>query len=59
MSWLDSFDESLIHEQEKLVQMGVIKTSKDQALLVADSTKVQTKWRPKGKDPKAPYFNPK
>ena len=49
---LDSFTDSLIQEQEKLVQMGVIQTSKNQALLVIDSTKVQDKRKPKGKDPK-------
>ena len=36
---LDSFFESLIKEQDKLMRMGVIKTSKDQALLVTDSIK--------------------
>ena len=35
---LDSFSKSLIQEKEKLVQMGVIETSKNQALLVIDST---------------------
>ena len=40
---LDSFFESLIKEQEKLIQMGVIKTSKDQDLLVTDSSKAQAK----------------
>ena len=43
MPSLDSFVESLIQEQEKLIQMGVIKTSKDQALLVIDSAKAQAK----------------
>ena len=38
---LDSFFESLIKEQEKLIRMGVIKASKDQAFLVTYSTKVQ------------------
>ena len=32
--------------------MGVIQSSKDQALLVTDSTKAQAKGRPKGKEPK-------
>ena len=49
---LDSFFESLIKEKNKLIRMGVIQTSKDQALLVADSTEVQAKGRPKGKEPK-------
>ena len=48
----DSFVNSLIHEQEKFIDMGVIKTSKDQALLVIDSTKAQVKGKSKGKEPK-------
>ena len=59
MPSLDSFAESLIQEQEKLVQMGVIQTSKNQALLVTYSTKAQAKGRPKGKDPKASNSKPK
>ena len=68
MPTLDSFVKSLIHEQEKLVQMGVIQTSRDQALLVTSSTKAQAKGRPKGKGKnfekkKCPYcmrgFRPK
>ena len=39
--------------------MGVIKTSKDQSLLVIDSTKAQDKGRPKGKEPKAVDSKPK
>ena len=39
--------------------MGVIKTSKDQSLLVTDSTKAQDKWRPKGKDTKLVDPKPK
>ena len=56
---LDSFFESLIKEQEKLIQMGAIKTSKDQALLVIDSTKAQDKGKSKGKEPKAADSKPK
>ena len=37
---LDYFFESLIKEQDNLKTMGVIKTSKDQALLVFYSSKV-------------------
>ena len=40
---LDSFSKSLIKEKNKLIRMGVIQTSKDQALLVTDSSKVQEK----------------
>ena len=39
--------------------MGVIHTSKDQALLVTDSSKVQTKWKSKKKEPKATDSKPK
>ena len=39
--------------------MGVIKTSKYQALLVTDSRKEQFKWKSKKKDPKAADLNPK
>ena len=56
---LDSFVESLIQEQDKLIRMGVIQTSKDQAILVTDSTKVQSKGRPKGKEPKVADSKPK
>ena len=56
---LDSFAESLIQEQEKLVQMAVLQNSKNQALLVTDSTKAQDEGRPKGKDPKISYSKPK
>ena len=39
--------------------MGVIHISKDQALLVMDSTKEKAKGRPKGKDPNAFDSKPK
>ena len=39
--------------------MGVIQTSKNQALLVTDSTKAQAKGRPKGKESKAADSKPK
>ena len=41
-----------------MVQMGVLRTSKNQAILVTDSTKEQDKGRPKGKEPKAYDLNP-
>ena len=49
---LGSFSKSIIQEQEKLTWMGVIQNSKDQAILVIESTKAQAKERPKGKGPK-------
>ena len=39
MPSLDAFVESLIQEQDKLVQMGVIQTSKNQALFMTDLNK--------------------
>ena len=56
---LDSFSESLIKEQDKLIRMGVIKTSKDQALLVSNSSKAQAKGKSKNKEPKAADSKPK
>ena len=41
------------------MRMGVIKTSKDQALLVSDSSKVQAKGKSKKKEPKAVDSKPK
>ena len=52
-------NKSLIKEQEKLIRMGVIKTSKDQALLVTDSSKAQAKGKSKKKEPKAANSKPK
>ena len=40
---LDGFTDSLIQENDKLVQMGVFQTSKNQALLMSDSTNVQAR----------------
>ena len=56
---LDSFVESLIQEKDKLVQMGVIQTSKNQALLMKKSNNTQVRGNPKGKFPKATDSNPK
>ena len=52
------FSESLIKGQEKVIRMGVIKTSKDQALLVTDSSKAQDKGKSKNKEPKEVDSNP-
>ena len=56
---LDAFIESLIQEQYKLVQMGVLQTSKNQALLMSNSNNVYTRGKHKGKDPKSTDSNPK
>ena len=39
--------------------MGVLRTTKNQSLLVTDSTKVQAKGKSKGKEPKAADLKPK
>ena len=41
------------------MRMGVIKTSKDQALLVSDSSKAQAKGKSKKKEPKETDSKPK
>ena len=56
---LDAFVESLIQEQDKLVQMGVIQTSRNQALLVWDSKNAQARGKHKGKEPKTIDSKPK
>ena len=56
---LDSFSESLIKDQGKLMRMGVIKTSKYQDLLVSDSSKAQAKGKSKKKESKAADSKPK
>ena len=59
MPYLDYFSESLIQEQDKLVQMGVIQTSKNQALSVGDSNNVQARGKHKGKETKNTDSEPK
>ena len=59
MPSLDAFVESLIQEQDKLVQMGVIQTCKNQALLMTYSNNVQARGKHKGKETKNTYSNPK
>ena len=50
MTNLADFMESLTQEQDKLVMMGTIKPSKDQALITGDS-KVDSKSKKKSKKP--------
>ena len=50
MPSLADFMESLTQEQDKLVMMGTIKPSKDQALIDGDS-KVDSKIKKKAKNP--------
>ena len=49
---LDAFFESSIQEKDKLVQMWVIHTSKNKALLVTDSNNVQARGKHKGRKTK-------
>ena len=55
---LDSFSESLVKKQDKLIRMGVIQTSKDQDLLVTNSSKAQEKGKSKKKEPKVADSKP-
>ena len=55
----NAFAKSLIQEQYKLVQMGVIHTSKNQELLMIVSKNVQARGKHKGKGPKATDSKPK
>ena len=59
MSSLDAFAESLIQEQEKLIQMGVLQTSKNQELLAGDSSNAQARGKQKGNETKNTDSKPK
>ena len=59
MPSLDSFVESLIQEQDKFVQMGVLQTSNNQDILMSKSANVQAKGKHKRKEPKASDSKPK
>ena len=59
MPSLDAFVESLIQEQDKLVQMGVLRTSKNQALFVGDSNNAQARGKLKWRENKDIDSNPK
>ena len=59
MPSLYAFVESLIQEQDKLDQMGVIETSKNQALLMTDLNNVQERGKHKWKEPKTIDSKPK
>ena len=56
---LDSFTRSLIQEQDKLVQMGALKASPNQALLASETSNAQAKRKQKGKEKKKIEFEPK
>ena len=56
---LDAFIESLIQGQDKLIQMGSLKASKNQDLLVRENNTAQDKGRKKGKEKKNTETKPK
>ena len=49
----------MIQEQDKLIQMGVLQTSKNQELLLGESRNVQERGKKKGKENKNVDSNPK
>jgi len=49
---LNAFIESLIHKKEKLTKMGTLKNSKENALLVHESCKTNSKYKNKSKGKK-------
>ena len=57
MLTLNAFIESLTNEHDKLVQMGIIKNSKDQALFVVGPKAMNGKGKQKNQNPK--YEPPK
>ena len=59
MPSLDSFTDSLIQEQDKLIQMGDLKALKNQALLDGETKNAQEKGKQKGNEKKSIDFNPK
>ena len=52
MHFLDAFAKSLIQEQDKLIQMGVLNAYKNRPLLAGDSQNAQAKGKKKGKENK-------
>ena len=59
MPSLNAFIESLIQEQDKLIQMGALKASKNQALLARETKNAQAKERQKGTNKKNIETKPK
>ena len=56
---LDSFTESLTHEQDKMIQMGALRASTNQALLAWETKNVQARRKQKCKEKKNIEFEPK
>ena len=59
MPSLYAFVEPVIQEQDKLVQMGVIQTSKNQALLMTGLNNAQERGKHKGKETKTIDLKPR
>ena len=51
MPTLNSFIESLTHEHDKLIQMGIIQSSRDQALVAGGPNVVNDKGKQKDESP--------
>ena len=52
MSSLESFTESLMQEQDKMIQMGSLKACKNHVLLAGETKNAQAKGKHKGKEKK-------
>ena len=59
MSSLDSLIESLVQEDDKLIQMGALGASPNQALLASERRNVQVRRKRKGKQKRNTEFEPK
>ena len=59
MTSLDSFTESVIQEQDKLIQMGALKASPNQSLLAGETSIAQSRRKHKGKEKRNTEFEPK
>ena len=59
MSTLNAFIESVTNEHDKLVQMGIIRSSKDQALFSSGPIDTKGKGKKKNQNTKFDALNPK
>ena len=59
MPSLDAFIESLIQEKDKLIQMGALRASPNQALLASETRNAQARSTQKGKEKINTEFEPK
>ena len=59
ISSLDSFRESIIQEQDKLIKMGATRSSKNKSLLDRETKNAKGKRKQKGNDKRNAEFKPK